>query len=125
MPNLNKPKKVYAIRMGDYAELRWSRTPIKAKVSKLAHTIMIKKGDVLNPGDDSWYHEYAEKDTTRKVTMKQTFFIGGTVLGYLSITRLMRLFKVGAPKDSLVQLNEKATKDILDPKWRKANLKWV
>ena len=116
-----QPKNVYAVRTGEFVEFRASRTPLKVRVSKLTRTVMFKEGDII--GYDSWaYPIYATKDGKRKITFKQVFFVGGTVIGYTKASKFVRLFVRGIPKDTPVQLPDHHAANMLKPAWRRTHL---
>lgn len=112
-------RRVYAIRVGDFIELRASLETPRAKTSKLTKTILLKAGhdDPLNP----WL--FIEKDRKRKFVLKQTFYVGGTVLGYVKLTTFSRLFdKIVPKKDELIELSTTHALNVLSPRWRRKNL---
>lgn len=67
--------RIYAVRMGDYVELRLSDRPPRAKVTKI-----------------SWI----SKVTHAKLSLRTVFYLGGRVLGTMKYMKYQRW--AGAPK---------------------------
>lgn len=98
--------KVYAIRLGDFVEFRSAVCPPKARVSKLTRTVMVAKAHVEEDEKLSkkvgfpYYKTVWVRVPTKKV-MKQTFYIGGRVLGsckYGSFVNRAKDYKLGVDK---------------------------
>ena len=121
MGNLHN-RSVFAIRVGDFVELRAGFVPPVAKISKLTKTITEKRGGFIYDDQDSWVGRYVEKDVKRKIVLKQVFFVGGTVLCYTKHSTFVRLFKKTIPKDKLIQLKPEWAMNVLKSSWRRKNL---
>lgn len=104
----SQDRKVYAIRVGEFVELRSAKNGITIKTSKLTR----------KANETDYDYGYQGK----KVVLKQVFFVGGVVLGYTRLTNFARRFNKAVPKDKLVELSPIQAASVLDPAWRKKNL---
>lgn len=118
-----KPRIIYAIRVSDHVELRATREGLRAIVSKLTTFKRVKKNEWVDDPDDTWDGGYyAKKDSKIPFVLKQTFFVGGSVVGYLTIYKFTRLFKRTVPRDKPVKMTPLESTAILSAVWRKKHL---
>lgn len=113
-------KRAYAIRLtDDLIELRASTTPPKAIVSKLTRIAKATRSFVPFVDEDEPYPDRVKKGTAYKVVFKQTFFTGGTVIGYTTVRKFYRAFHKLPIKDKLLEINNPK---VLSRAWRNKNL---
>lgn len=110
-------KLVFAIKVGDHVELRTAREPLKARVSKWHKQRKYKRGVFDDLG------RYRYEDSVRTVVLKQVFFIGGKVVGYVPLKTFELMFgPIKVPKDKAVQLEGMNAENVLNPAWRRRHL---
>lgn len=111
-------KRVFAISMGEFVELRTGSYPPKAKISKLTIPVTVDHVPVY----DDWGLFIKYSKTKKRTTLEQTFYLGGRVVGitnYRKYSDLAKLFKFKKlKKNGIVELPSFA----MDPKWRRENL---
>lgn len=113
--------KVYAIRVGDFIELRASTFTPKAKVSKLTRTKMV--ADRRMYWDEiSQSYKFKTEPSQVKTVFQQIHYIGGRVLGYTSPSKCRTLFGKYPSKDKMQELTKAHTLLALNAKWRAKHL---
>ena len=105
--------RVFAIHTGDYVEFRIASTPPRAKISKLIKDATVIEHNIEYLAKPPYIKRYPHKVHV-KVTLKQTFYIGGRVLGVCKSGKFKSLFLIDAPKkDKMLELTGNALDLVL------------
>lgn len=93
-------KHVYAIKSGLFVEFRLAEAPPKPRVSKITKS--------LNYGET--------------FVMSHTFYVGGTVLGFIAHAKFVRQFHRNIARNKMVCLSVDDGAKVLSADWRSKNL---
>jgi hypothetical protein len=112
-------KNIYAIRFGGHIELRVGSIAPITKVSKLTKmiSVAVTRFEYLPSGVKIHYDK-----VPNKLVLKQVFFVGGKVMGYMRATDFEREFKLKVGKDKMVRLDAEQAKIIRSGPWRRKYL---
>lgn len=116
--------RMFAVRMGDYVEIRVGAEAPKAKISKFTKTVKVKKTDYVWSAAAPNY-VYKTRTVPETLTLKQTFYIGGKVVvilkgtkynGWVALYNLPKLTKEG-----VVEITGDMVRKIGSSAWRRRN----
>lgn len=94
----------YAIKIGDYVEVRSAAEPPRKLVSKLKKKI--EKTRWLYDHDDRYGDPvYRNEKYKTSVTFAQVFYVGGKVRGVSKYSSFMKITSLTVPKDGMIEIS--------------------
>lgn len=107
-------KRVFAVKLGEFVEFRAARFPPRARTSKL--TVPVEHSDIefyFDPNTGRYRHRNVKR--VEKKTLKQTFYVGGTVVGTVKAhrytSRVPKEFQFG--RKSMVEISHELKNKVL------------